>query len=51
MRGGCGWRDAVEAIAGLPWELLYPKRIAVYLTGQLNGWTAPKDVIIAVAGC
>ena len=47
---GVGGADAVEAIAGLPWELLYPKRIAVYLTGQLNGWTAPKDVIIAVAG-
>jgi aconitate hydratase A / 2-methylisocitrate dehydratase len=47
---GVGGADAVEAIAGLPWELLYPKRIAVYLTGRLNGWTAPKDVIIAVAG-
>jgi aconitate hydratase len=47
---GVGGADAVEAIAGLPWELLYPKRIAVYLTGQLNGWTAPKDVILAVAG-
>jgi aconitate hydratase len=47
---GVGGADAVEAIAGLPWELLYPKRIGVYLTGQLNGWTAPKDVIIAVAG-
>jgi aconitate hydratase len=47
---GVGGADAVEAISGLPWELLYPKRIAVYLTGRLNGWTAPKDVIIAVAG-
>jgi aconitate hydratase len=47
---GVGGADAVEAIAGLPWELLYPKRFAVYLTGQLNGWTAPKDVILAVAG-
>src|SRR5579883_1209625 len=47
---GVGGADAVEAIAGLPWELLYPKRIAVYLTGRLNGWTAPKDVIVAVAG-
>ena len=37
-------------IAGLPWELLYPKRIAVYLTGSLNGWTAPKDVILYIAG-
>ncbi|MGH8303287.1 MAG: aconitase family protein, partial [Steroidobacteraceae bacterium] len=47
---GVGGADAVEAIAGLPWELLYPKRIAVHLTGRLNGWTAPKDVIVAVAG-
>jgi aconitate hydratase len=47
---GVGGADAVEAIAGLPWELLYPKRIAVYLTGQLDGWAAPKDVILAVAG-
>jgi aconitate hydratase len=47
---GVGGADAVEAIAGLPWEVLYPKRIAVYLTGKLGGWTAPKDVILAVAG-
>jgi aconitate hydratase len=47
---GVGGADAVEVIAGLPWELLYPKRIAVYLTGRLSGWTAPKDVILAVAG-
>ncbi len=47
---GVGGADAVEAIAGLPWELLYPKRIAVHLTGRLNGWSAPKDVIVAVAG-
>ena len=46
---GVGGADAVEAIAGLPWELLYPKRIAVYLTGQLDGWTAPKDIILTVA--
>jgi aconitate hydratase len=46
---GVGGADAVEVIAGLPWELLYPKRIAVYLTGRLSGWTAPKDVILAVA--
>jgi aconitate hydratase len=37
-------------MAGLPWEVLYPKHIAVYLTGQLSGWTAPKDVILYVAG-
>jgi len=47
---GVGGADAVETIAGLPWELLYPKRIAVYLTGKLGGWTAPKDVILYVAG-
>ena len=47
---GVGGADAVETIAGLPWEVLYPKRIAVYLTGALNGWTAPKDVILYVAG-
>jgi len=47
---GVGGADAVETIAGLPWELLYPRRIAVYLTGALGGWTAPKDVILYVAG-
>ncbi|MGH8697340.1 MAG: aconitate hydratase, partial [Burkholderiales bacterium] len=47
---GVGGADAVETIAGLPWELLYPKRIAVFLTGKLGGWTAPKDVILWVAG-
>jgi aconitate hydratase len=47
---GVGGADAVETIAGLPWEVLYPKHIAVYLTGTLNGWTAPKDVILYVAG-
>jgi aconitate hydratase len=47
---GVGGADAVEAMAGLPWELLYPKRIAVHLAGKLNGWTAPKDVILNVAG-
>ena len=47
---GVGGADAVEVIAGLPWEVLYPRRIAVYLTGELGGWTAPKDVILYVAG-
>jgi aconitate hydratase len=47
---GVGGADAVETIAGLPWELLYPRRFAVYLTGSLQGWTAPKDVILFVAG-
>lgn len=47
---GVGGADAVETIAGLPWSVLYPRRIAIYLTGELNGWTAPKDVILYVAG-
>jgi aconitate hydratase len=47
---GVGGADAVEVMAGLPWEVLYPRRIAVYLTGKLSGWTAPKDVILYVAG-
>lgn len=46
---GVGGLDAAEAMAGLPWELLYPKRIGVRLTGELGGWTAPKDVILKVA--
>lgn len=47
---GVGGADSVEVIAGLPWEVLYPKHIAVYLTGSMGGWTAPKDVILYVAG-
>src|SRR5438067_829155 len=47
---GVGGADAVEVMAGLPWEVLYPKFIGVYLTGELNGWTAPKDVILRLAG-
>lgn len=47
---GVGGADAVEVIAGLPWEVLYPRRIAVHLTGKLAGWTAPKDIILYVAG-
>ena len=47
---GVGGLDAAETMAGLPWELLYPKRIGVYLTGEMKGWTAPKDVILLVAG-
>ena len=47
---GVGGADAVEVIAGLPWEVLYPRRIAVHLTGSLEGWAAPKDVILYVAG-
>ncbi|RDJ39022.1 MAG: aconitate hydratase [Crenarchaeota archaeon] len=47
---GVGGVDAAETMAGMPWEILYPKRIGVYLTGELNGWTAPKDIILRVAG-
>src|SRR6266545_3773297 len=47
---GVGGADAVETMAGLPWEVLYPRHIAVFLTGKLSGWTAPKDVILYVAG-
>ncbi len=47
---GVGGADAVEVMAGLPWELLYPRRIGVLLTGKMSGWTAPKDVILYLAG-
>jgi len=47
---GVGGVDAAETMAGMPWELLYPKRIGVFLKGEMNGWTAPKDVILYVAG-
>ena len=43
---GVGGLDAAEVMSGLPWELLYPKRIGVYLTGELNGWASPKDIIL-----
>jgi len=46
---GVGGLDAAETMAGMPWELLYPKRIGVKLIGKLNGWTAPKDIILKVA--
>jgi len=42
---GVGGADAVQVMAGLPFEVLHPRRLAVHLTGQLCGWTAPKDVI------
>jgi aconitate hydratase len=47
---GVGGADAVDVMAGMPWELKWPKLIGVKLTGKLNGWTAPKDVILKVAG-
>jgi aconitate hydratase len=46
---GVGGLDAAEVMAGFPWELLYPKRIGVYLKGELNGWASPKDIILYVA--
>lgn len=47
---GVGGADACDVMAGLPWELKFPKLIGIKLTGTLNGWTAPKDVILKVAG-
>src|SRR5690554_1183515 len=47
---GVGGADAVDVLAGMAWELKFPKLIGVKLTGKLNGWTAPKDVILKVAG-
>ena len=47
---GVGGADAVEVMAGLPWDVLMPKRIGVVLTGKMSGWTAPKDVILKLAG-
>ena len=46
---GVGGADAVDVMAGMAWELKFPKLIGVKLTGKLNGWTAPKDVILKVA--
>jgi len=47
---GVGGADACDVMAGLAWELKFPKLIGVKLTGKLNGWTSPKDVILKVAG-
>ena len=47
---GVGGADAVDVMAGMPWELKFPKLIGVKLTGTLNGWTSAKDVILKVAG-
>ncbi len=47
---GVGGADACDVMAGLPWELKWPKLIGVKLSGKLSGWTAPKDVILKVAG-
>jgi len=47
---GVGGADAVDVMAGMPWELKFPKFIGVKLTGKLSGWSSPKDVILKVAG-
>ncbi len=47
---GVGGADAGEVMAGLPWEVLHPKLIGVKLTGRLNGWASPKDVILYLCG-
>ncbi|OUV50817.1 MAG: aconitate hydratase [Flavobacteriaceae bacterium TMED116] len=47
---GVGGADAVDVMAGMAWELKFPKLIGVKLVGKLNGWTAPKDIILKVAG-
>lgn len=47
---GVGGADAVDVMAGMPWELKFPKLIGIHLTGQLNGWASAKDVILKVAG-
>ncbi|MGK9368191.1 aconitate hydratase [Melioribacter sp. Ez-97] len=47
---GVGGADVVDVMAGMPWELKWPKLIGVKLTGKLSGWTAPKDVILKLAG-
>jgi aconitate hydratase len=47
---GVGGADAVDVMAGMPWELKMPKLIGIKLTGKLNGWSTPKDIILKVAG-
>ena len=47
---GVGGADAVDVMAGFPWEVLYPKLVGVKLTGEPSGWTSPKDVILKLLG-
>jgi len=47
---GVGGADAVDVMAGFPWEVLHPRIVGVRLTGRLSGWTAPKDVILKLCG-
>ncbi len=50
IAAGVGGADAVDVMAGFPWEVLYPKPLGVFLKGEMNGWTAPKDVILYLCG-
>ena len=50
MAIGVGGADAVDVMADLPWELKAPKILGVKLTGRMNGWTSPKDIILKLAG-
>lgn len=50
IASGVGGADAVDVMAGLPWEVKYPKLIGVRLTGELKGWSSPKDVILYLCG-
>lgn len=47
---GVGGADAVDVMAGMPWELMFPRVIGIHLTGAMSGWTSAKDVILKVAG-
>jgi aconitate hydratase len=47
---GVGGADAVDVMAGMPWELKWPKILGVHLKGKLNGWASPKDIILKLAG-
>ena len=47
---GVGGADAVDVLAGFPWEVLHPKLIGVRLVGEMSGWTSPKDVILKLCG-
>ena len=47
---GVGGADAVDVMVGMPWEVLHPRFVGVFLTGQLQGWAAPKDVILKLLG-
>jgi len=50
IASGVGGADAVDVMAGFPWEVKYPKVIGIRLTGELSGWTSPKDVILYLCG-